>query len=104
MICLQSLLVAGSIFAFCNLQIHKTVSSTVMEAFASDKTLFLQYPTSDYLSVPLIKMRLSEVKLIMCTIPVKCYSVLYTRIFSSDKNFEGLNYVGIYFHGLRTTC
>ena len=30
--------------------------------------------------------------------------VPYTRIFSSDKNFEGLNYVGIYFRGLRTTC
>ena len=28
----------------------------------------------------------------------------YTRIFSSDKNFEGLNYVGINFRGLRTTC
>ena len=28
----------------------------------------------------------------------------YTRIFSSDKNFEGLNYVGIYFCGPRTTC
>ena len=28
----------------------------------------------------------------------------YTRIFSSDKNFEGLNYVGINFRGFRTTC
>ena len=32
------------------------------------------------------------------------YHVPYTRIFSSDENFEGLNYVGIYFRGLRTTC
>ena len=31
-------------------------------------------------------------------------SIPYTRIFSSDKNFEGLNYVGINFRGLRTTC
>ena len=27
--------------------------------------------------------------------------VPYTRIFSSDKHFEGLNYVGINFRGLR---
>ena len=29
---------------------------------------------------------------------------IYTRIFLSDKNFEGLNDVGIYFRGSRTTC
>ena len=28
----------------------------------------------------------------------------YTQIFSSDKNFKGLNYVGINFRGFRTTC
>ncbi len=67
-ICLQSLLVTGSLFAFCNLQIHKTISSSVVEAFATDKTLFLQYPTSDYLSVPLVKMRLPQVR-------VNCYSI-----------------------------
>ena len=28
----------------------------------------------------------------------------YTQIFSSDKNFEGLNYAEIYFRGLGITC
>ena len=35
---------------------------------------------------------------------IKDNTVPYTRIFSSDKNFEGLNYVGINFRGLRTAC
>ena len=32
------------------------------------------------------------------------FNIPYTRIFSSDKNFDRLNYVGITFRGLRTTC
>ena len=35
---------------------------------------------------------------------LQCVLLLYTWIFSSDKNFEGLYYVGINFRGLRTTC
>ena len=47
---------SGCCLAFCNLQHCSSPSSKLVELFATDKTVFMQYPTEEYLSAPLEKM------------------------------------------------
>ena len=55
-LCLEGLLIPGAVLAFCNLQHRSSPSSKLVELFATDKTVFMQYPTEEYLSAPLEKM------------------------------------------------